>query len=223
MLRQIAFVAAAVVAVAVSASFLIACNAGDSDNRIVRTNKERPAALPNGRLKSQPSPLTLADVAKQPADSPQRAVLELLFYAQWGSLPNVVSAYSPAVLRRVRANDIAGAYAQQRPTLATSLPSIVETRNTKDGRFVAVRLTSTTGPPQLNAFVLRRFGDQWKVVYDSLLDSSLERFAQYQIDPSPAPSPDAIRRGISTATVFRGSARVEEKPSPGPFELGRQP
>lgn len=193
------------------------CNTSN-DSRIVRTTAEQPETLPNGRLKSQPSPMTLADVERHPAGSPQKAVMQLLFYAQWGSLPNVVEGYAPQVLRRVNAQDIAGAYAMQRPALVALLPRIVGVRKTKEGRFVAVQFVST-GPPQANSFLLQRTRGQWKVIYDTVLDRSLAEFATREADPSPTPSKRAVRKGILLSSSFRRASTgksIPPRPRPAP-------
>lgn len=199
----------------VAAIPLAGCNGDRLDDRIVRTTENRPEVLPNGRLKSQPSPLTVADIKRQPPNSPQKVVMELLFFAQWGGLANLKSAYSPAVLDRVNERDLAGAYALQRPALVTVLPRIVAVRKTASGRLVAVRFGSTAGPPSEDSFLVRRRRGQWRIVYDSLLDRALAQFVQTRVDPSPTPSARARRAGLAAAERFRAASGIQAAKKPG--------
>lgn len=212
----------------VAAIPLAGCNEGSPDDRIVRTTENRPEVLRDGRLESQPSPLTVADINRQPPNSPQKAVLELLFFAQWGGLPNVTRAYIPEVVRRVTEHDLSGAYALQRSTLATLLPRVIGVRRSTSGRLVAVRFASATGPPVDDSFVLRRLSGQWKVVHDTFLERALAQFAVTRVDPSPTPSARAQRAGLAAVERFRAASRRRSaprrrtprppapRPSPGP-------
>lgn len=205
-MRSVRTVLVALASAIAGAVLFAGCDGGSPDDRIVRTTASRPAALPDGRLKSQPSPLTLAEVSRQPRNSPQRVVMEMVFFAQWGSLPNVRTAYGPEVLRRVSLTDMYGAYALQRASLVAALPRIKDVTTTKTGRFVAVRFSSATSPPVDDSFLLRRVDGGWKIVYDSLLDRALSQYVQTRVDPSLEPSRRAKAAGNAASDRFRAAS-----------------
>lgn len=83
------------------AAFLAGCGSGDrGTDRMVRTGQVETKTVA-GRLTTTPPLLTLADVSELPKGSAEQAVMRLLFFAQWGSLPSVVDMYDDRVVTRL--------------------------------------------------------------------------------------------------------------------------
>jgi hypothetical protein len=226
--KRIASVAAATIVAGLSA-----CAGSDdgevaSSDRIARTGASPAAVGPQGRLTAQPAPLTLADLRKQPKGSPQAAVLELWFWGQWGSAPNIVAAYMPRIRSTIGVSNITGAYAQQRVDLLDSLPRIAAVRRTKLGAFVGLEILTKQNEPRRESFLLQQpSSDGWRVAYDTLLERALAGYVQTTvqstIDPNAErPAARAIREGVAVAQTYRDAfasslaPRIPEVPVPSP-------
>ena len=206
---------ARILALLIPALFALLCAsgcAGDGpdgrQDRIVRTGSEAPQVGTGGQLKAEPGPLTLADLRTQPKGSAMAAVMELWFWGQWGSAPNVVAAYHTDVHTSVGAPNIAGAFSQQRDAMVSSHPRIVEVRRTPLGRFVALEVLTTTNPAARESFLLRRQRGRWVIIHDTLLERAVagyvQTLVQERIDPSASkPSPRAVRTGSAAARNYR--------------------
>jgi hypothetical protein len=162
----------------------------------------------DGSLRINPKPLTLDQVRASPKGSPERTLFELLFWAQWGSAPNVVAAYTPEVVRAVGVANLSGAYGQQRATLLSSLPRITSVVTTSFGVAVTVELLRRNTTPAPQSFTLRRVGGRWRVVYDTLLENGLAAYVQTINTPASAKTaPDsAVKAGIAAAADYRTAA-----------------
>jgi hypothetical protein len=162
------------------------------------------ARLP-GSLASDPPMLGTKDLGSARAGSASERVLQLWYWGQWGSIPNVIATYDPAVVESVGAADIAGAYSQQRSFLATTRPELVDETEQQDIRLVTVRARRRDAPPQSFAFNLRRTDGEWHVIFDTLLESALATYVQTQSmsDPNEKPSYAAVRAGAQAALDFR--------------------
>jgi len=162
----------------------------------------------DGSLRVNPRLLTLADVRKVPPGSPGRTLFELFFWAQWGSAPNIVAAYDPAVVRAVGVDDLTGAYALRRASLLASQPRITNTVSTSFGATVTVELLRRNEVPDRQSFTLRRIGGRWRVVYDTLLEDGIAAHVQGRETPASATAvPDAAAKaGIFAARRYRTAA-----------------
>jgi hypothetical protein len=148
------------------------------------TNKPDPRTTPRPAAAATPAAprlelLEQADLRKFPAGSPQRAVLTLWYWSQWGSWPNVVSAYAPAVRDAVGDNRIAGTYAQQRGSMQVSK---IEIRGADAGAktsLVRTLVRSSAGTPIPESWTLRQgAGNRWEVVHDTFLERTLPAYVQ---------------------------------------------
>ena len=182
-----------------------------SDTRRVR---------PDGSLTVDPKPLSLADVERQPAGSARRAVIQLWYWAQWGSTPNVVAAYAPAIVTALSATDVAGAYSQKRASMVTSQPRIVdEVKGAGDDTVVLVQALRRNSPPENLSFTLVNDTDGWKIVSDTLLEDAIAAYVQFRNTPDPNSTtvpPSAARAGVEAARRYRTAAIAEDyQPSSG--------
>jgi hypothetical protein len=144
------------------------------------------------------------DIEKQPKDSAQRAVMQLIFWVQWGNLPAVVDAYDSRVVSGLGVTKITGTYDYLRPDLLTSRARITATRPSGGGQFVSVEFASTTSAPTRDGFLMRRRAGVWRVVYDTLLERGIDGYTTSQQDPGdPTPSIAARRSGARAAQGYR--------------------
>ena len=160
----------------------------------------------DGRLEKTPSPLRLADLRSERTGSPQEALLRLFYWAQWGSAPNVASAYDPTIRKRVGVTRIVGAYSQQRASLATSRLRFVESTETSAGTLVSLELLRADGPPARHSFLLRRRDGNWRVIFDTLLEGALVTYVSSihsRTAPSEQPDRRALSQGQAAAQVYR--------------------
>lgn len=167
-----------------------------------------PRVLADGRLATNPAPLTLQDVERLPAGSPGRAVMMMLFWAQWGSPPNVAAAYDSGVMRALGVSSLVGTWESVRQSIVRVLPKIAVERfdSTRREAFVGLELANTAGPPIRQAFDLRRVGAVWQIVYDTMLDNALPGYVAEQLTPDPAAkhvSAAGERAGIMAAARYR--------------------
>jgi hypothetical protein len=163
--------------------------------------------LADGRLVTDPSPLTLEDVHRRPVGSPEYTVMSLLFWAQWGSPANIVAEYDPGVARLLGVSNLVGAWESIRQSIVTSLPKIVfKQTDAANQAFVGMLFETTLGPPTRQSFVLRRMAGGWRIVYDTLLESALPGYVAEQVTPNPAAKHDsgaALHGGLGYAAAYR--------------------
>ena len=169
----------------------------------------------DGSLRVDPPPLSLEAVRRAPEDSPARTLLELFFWAQWGSAPNIVAAYLPAVVRALGAEDLAGAYGAERASLLSSRPRIANTVRKRFGVVVTVELLRRNELPARHSFTLRRVGGRWRVAFDTLLEEGIAAYVQTRDTPAHAGAgaaavPDAAEKaGIAAAREYRRIALAQ--------------
>jgi hypothetical protein len=157
--------------VALLAAGAIAC--GSTDKPAPRPAAAATPAAPKLQLLEQ------ADLRKFPADSPQRAVLTLWYSSQWGSWPNVVSAYAPAVRDAVGDNRIAGTYAEQRGPMQLSKIEIRGADAGAKATLVRTLVRPPGGAPIAESWTLRQgAGNRWEVVHDTFLERALPAYVQ---------------------------------------------
>jgi hypothetical protein len=137
--------------------------------------------------------LRQADLRKFPADSPQRAVLTLWYWSQWGSWPNVVAAYAPTVRGTVGDNRLAGSYAQQRGSMQVSQFEIREVNTAPTATVVTTIVRPSGGAPIPESWTLRQgAADRWEVVHDTFLERALPDYVQTVAQDRIAPGASKI-------------------------------
>jgi hypothetical protein len=177
---------------------------GQSSDQMVRSGTTPIERKADGTLSSTPSPLTLRDVEKQPDGSAGRAVMQLIFWAQWGNLPAIINTYDSRVAGTLGVSKLAGSYEYLRPELLTSRPRIIAAQPSSGGQFVSLELTSTRGGPAREGFLLRRRNGAWRIVYDTLLERALEGSTIAEQAPNdPTPSLAVRRAGARAAGLYR--------------------
>jgi hypothetical protein len=191
----------------VTAVVLGGCGAKSAERPGVSVNGVT-RVLADGRLVTDPPPLTLQDVGHHSAGSPGYTVMSLLFWAQWGSPANIVAEYDPGIARVLGVSNLVGAWEAIRQSILTSLPKIVfEHYNAaRNQAFVGLQLATTLGPPARQSFVLRRTPQEWRIVYDTLLAGALPGYVTEEVTPNPAakhPAGAAIHTGIGYAAAYR--------------------
>ncbi len=140
--------------------------------RIVRVGSP-PAEIRDGKLIADPAPLTFAQVAKAGRTTPEGTVLNLYFWGQWGSIPNVVEMYDSRVRKAIGPITIADAYEDQRAALLRTKIRIEATVRTPLGITVTVEGFTKAAPPSEDSFLLVHRSGRWYVVHDTLLERGL--------------------------------------------------
>jgi hypothetical protein len=197
-----------------SATLVVAgCGSSGGQNQMVRTGQSQAAVGADGQLKRNPDPLRWSDVQRARKGSAPAAVTELLFWAQWGSFPNVVAAYDHDIVKTVGSSNIAGAFAAGRASLVATRPRINDVRPTRSGTVVTVDLFSVAAAPSHESFVLRRRSGAWAVAFDTMLERNLAGYVQGRKqsldDPAGTLSPRAVRAGAEAARQYRDIAATE--------------
>jgi hypothetical protein len=196
--------ASRIVVAAVSAVSL-ACLIGGCSTKRNEATTAPTRVQKNGLLVTDALPLTLNDLKKYKAGTPAAAVMELFFYAQWGSSPNVASMYDPGAVRAVGIDNLVGTYSAVRPSLNALQLRVLTDRTDSVGGFVAVEGRSREADPVRYSFELRNSGGRWRVVFDTLLEGALPSYVQDSLDPEHpgSPSSRARRAGIRVASDYR--------------------
>ena len=184
---------------------------GGDDGKVSRTGPSKPEELSNGQLDRRPTPLRIEDVANAKPGSPERAVLEVMFWGQWGSPQGVLAQYSPRVVRATGAQNIAGIYESNRDYLASTLAQVETTKAVGRRRVVALRLLTEESPPRAESFLLTPAKDGWRIIYDSFVENSLagyvqtaEQQARHPRAPDDAtPDPAAVAAGRKAVAEYR--------------------
>ena len=158
------------------------------------------------RLREVPDLLRLADLRRERPGSAEAAVLRLLYFAQWGSAPNLAAAYDPVVRERVGVSNIVGTYTQRRASLATSRVRIVERLDTRTGTLISIELLRADAGPAHHSYSLRRREGRWRVVFDTLLEDGLGTYVAGTHSRSAVGRPPdgaAARQGRQAAHAYR--------------------
>lgn len=189
----------------------------DTAERITRTGSPSVEERPNGKLTKAPPPLTTKDLAQTRGGGPEKTVMALWFYGQWGSPPDVVSLYDERVQRELGPEVVAGAYASVRLEMLATRPKILATRKSPRGTLVLVNLLSASSPPQQESFLLERGEDGWRIIHDTYLERLVPPFIQAAAQARFAPESDkldprAARAGVEAASRFRNLLLGEPPP-----------
>lgn len=205
------------------------CSTDDRTNSdgMVRTGSESAEVDSNGRLRANPVPLTLRDVAKHPERSAAGTVLRLLFWAQWGNLPAVVDSYDRRVVYTLGVSSVTGPYSWIRQQLVASEIHLAGTKRTGSTLVVRLRLLSKNLGPQRESFVLRPSGGEPRVVYDTLLDRAINGWTAYRLSPdataSDPPPARVLRRAEEASQHYRDiypSIEINLGSAPAPAPSG---
>jgi hypothetical protein len=195
-------VRALVLAVAMCVSAVASgCSAGTGTDgsaestRVVRTSSD--VQVRDGKLTADPPPLTFAQIQKVGPKTPAGTVLFLYFWAQWGSIPNVVEMYDPRMRDALGVMTITDAYVDQRPSLLGTGVIIRNTVRTRLGTVVTVDGLSKSYPASHESFLLRRAGGRWYVVQDTVLERAVALLVGTRAS-----------RGFSGQAAIRRSARA---------------
>jgi hypothetical protein len=190
-------------AIVAAAALLAGCGGDGGSDRMVRTGKSEAKVGPDGRLTSNPDPLTLKDLARFKAGSPDKALMELLFWTQWGNLPSVVDAYDPRIVAAMGVSGITGAYSWLRPQVSTSKARVIQRRRHGSTVFLGVEFLTKDGPVR-ESFLLRRRGGQWRILYDTLLERALKGYTETRVSGGALkPGHAAVRAGERAAQRYR--------------------
>ena len=167
---------------------LVGCGSGDDS-----TQRKTGAAAAT-------APLSPRDVDRVREGTPERTVMELWFWAQWGNPINIVPLYDERVLDSIGFTRLAGGYAFRRTELLRGPPKFAFQRRTGFGTVVGV----TTPSGAQESFVLRRDGDSWRVVFDTVLERGINGYVQsLGQDADGRTSRDAINEARSAAGAYR--------------------
>lgn len=206
------------VAAVVAASLLVAgCSSDAGDSEMVRTGQPTITVKEDGTLSANPVPLTLADVQRQPRNSARRAVMEELFWIQWGSWPNIFDGYHPAVRRAIGAPNLTGGLSQLRSQLVSSRIRIVSSRLIGGRASVQLELLSTTAAPSRESFVLHRSGGRWLIVSDTLLERGIKGFVTQRVDGDAAGTKTTRKgtiAGLDAAATYRAAFEKARQATP---------
>ena len=179
---------------------------GSGSDQMVRSGSTPVEQKADGTLSNNPPPLTLEDVERQPAGSPERTIMQVIFWAQWGNLPAVIEGYDDRIIATLGVTPITAAFDHLRPELLTSRPRVVATRASSGGRFVSLELASTRGAPVREGFLMFRRDGVWRIVYDTLLERATEAATIAQLAPGdPTPGTAARRSGARAAQLYRSA------------------
>jgi hypothetical protein len=189
----------------VALSSLLGCGGGSN---ITRTGRTPVVQRADGRLNRDPDPVSIAQIKRLPRDSPQSVVLQVWFYAQWGSAPSIVRFYDPRVVSTIGAATIANAFARERDDMLGMTPRLGSVVRGPGGRLVTVTLLSATAAPEPESYLLRRRGGVWRIVHDSVLEHALRDYVQVKTQQRVAPGapradPRAVAAGVRAATRYR--------------------
>jgi len=194
-------------AVVVAVAMLAGCGGSDSGtDRMVRTGEADPKVGADGRLASNPSPLTLKALDEFEEGTAEQSVMTLLFWAQWGNLPAVVEAYDPDVLDALGVSAVTGSYSWLRPSLLASQPELVSVKRSGENTFVGLELRTTTDAPTRESFIVHRAGGEWRVRYDTLLDRGIDGATVTRLTPDPTAKRQpatVLRKAEAAAQVYR--------------------
>src|SRR4051794_38007010 len=147
---------------------------------------------------SGPKLLTVADLKKYPDRSPEAALLEHIFFIQWGSAQNLVAGLDPNVTASVGVPEIVDGYSFLRPSMSASRLRITGKKKTSAGTLLTFEILPRSGAAQPDSVLLRKVGKNWIIVYDGLLDRGIPGsiFAAASAAPSTKRSKIRTQRRI---------------------------
>jgi hypothetical protein len=192
---------------------LVGISAGSvlAGTRLQASEADAPAPIvrADGSLTADPEPLTIDDLNATRGPEPARAAMRLWFWAQWGSLPNVVAAHDPEVIDALGAEDIASAYRMMRTAYVSARPRILSVSRGRSGTVVTLEALRRNTAPTRYAFTMRERDGRWYITFDELLEEGIAAWVQFRATPDPSadkPPAAAVRAGIDAARRYRLAA-----------------
>ena len=182
-------------------------NAGSTVSQAGASGDDEPA----------PAPALLArkDVDRQPTGSSTAAVMNLLYWAQWGNWPEVVAAYEPRIRGIAGDTKIIGTYQQQRSTLMNTRFTIRERAQTSRGQFVAVEFQGSKGETQSQSYLLVRRNGKWRILNDTFFENAFRTYVQGVVQNTVAPNATKpSRAAVQSASAAAESLRAALVPRP---------
>jgi hypothetical protein len=129
--------------------------------------------LEDGRLSIDPSPITLADLARRSERTPGAALRRLWFSIQWWDEPGILAAYAPAVANTLGAGRVIEAWEPHRGSLIGSRLHIIETSRNRTSAVVTFTRETRSSPPIYGSATMVREGKDWRILHDTMLDDAL--------------------------------------------------
>ncbi len=150
---------------------------------------------------------------------PGETVLRLWRFLKAGVVPAALLEYSGDVRKRVGLLPLAGAAADLQAQLAGYEPSVASATGTAAGQLVVLRAQNQVGPSLEYSYLLRRSGNRWKVVFDTLMQSALQTHVRTRVQNSTNASAATRDRQASDAAAratdrFRAASVVTKRPTP---------
>lgn len=188
-------------AAAVFTALVVGCSSDDP------APEQRSAQEPISVLPADPT--GAARQALRDPDSSARTVLDLWNHLKFGAVPVAASAYAPSVTESVGASALSGTLAALQGTVAPYELQIMDVESTAVGSLVLVRGVAKNAPEVEHAYLLRRVGDRWAIVYDSLVAGNIEALVTRQEAALDGDVEQASRRarsaGAQAAQSFRAA------------------
>ena len=184
-----------VLGLAVVVGALSGCGGGDPE-------PERPvAARPSAEVRE----------ALRDPESNVSVVRTFWRFMQAGALPSALEQYDARVVRETGAGNFAGMLAAQQPALNDIRINPLTVEPAPDGVLVTAESVPRVGAKQKYSFYMRRRGDRWRIVYDTLSASALQSFVQQTVQRSIAPNSEtpsgrALKAGDDAVATFRSVA-----------------
>lgn len=121
-----------------------------------------------------------------------------------GAGPALFPVYDSRIPDRVGRGNVLGALQAMSGIIAGAQPVVARRRKTTGGELVVVRLLRTEGSDSKYSFLLRRNGQRWKIIYDSLLAQGLQSYVtNRESGGSGTPSPAATRAAARAVTKLQ--------------------
>jgi hypothetical protein len=152
--------------------------------------------------------VTQEQIESVSGSSPEGVVLQLWRTVQVGDVSSAFAFYHSKVRGAISPENMTGALAQQRSSLALLRPRILSGSRTPMGFEVIVSATSGGSGVGVQSFLLRRDLEGWRVAFDTLLGDALPTYVESRVHErvapgSNTPSPVAQQAANRIAAVYR--------------------
>jgi len=132
----------------------------------------------------------------QRSTGPVADVLRLLYYAETDDLTDLPTTYSSLVRRTLGDSLIAGALSSQSGALVSSAPTALLAVSTPSGSLVTVRIGGGS-----KSFNLVNERGHWLVAHDTLLESAIGPYVEYQTQQRMDPTAKKLSKGALRAAL----------------------
>jgi hypothetical protein len=151
--------------------------------------------------------VTDAMLAKQAANSPQRAFLEMWSSAQWQSWVEASGYFAPGLRHVIGGQPLIEVLKSEATVFRAARPAIAKTRRAGRQTILRYSFKDAQGDAQLHTVILRQRGNRWQIYYDSLLDQAVRSWAQSRAQGRIAPSaakadPRAVTAGLDASAAL---------------------